>query len=193
MDPFSFASSILGTVEVLSKATLVVAKYASAVKDAQKSRQHLLAELSTTTQTLTSLKILIDDLNVDNESPLPEVLTLSFSALDGGDGYLAQCRKTVDELLELLQRNGTGKMNLGQRLMWPLTDQKKIEGYMKKLERQKTQFTLALSIASGGMLGKLVDSTAGIANEQQRVKIEKEESDNSLCFLVIDACMLTSV
>jgi septal ring factor EnvC (AmiA/AmiB activator) len=199
MDPFSFGSAVFGTLELISQATIAVAKYSSSVKGAQRSRQLILKELSTISQTLTSLKLLIDEVSTgdldtfDTDAAAAAEITTGLSTLEGAEGPLAECRQTVADLLAWLDRLGSAEMNLAQKLVWPIRDEKKVEEVLKKLEREKSQFTLALDIASVGMqnsLSRKADAITGrtesiyervgdIANEQLRFRQENAEQERS--------------
>lgn len=209
MDPFSFGSTVFGTLELISQATIAVAKYSSSVKGAQRSRQLILKELSTIFQTLTGLKLLIDDLSTGNldvvdthSTAAATEMTTRLSTLQGADGPLAECRQTVADLLAWLDNHGSPEMNFAQKLMWPIRDEKKVEEVLKKLEREKSQFTLALEIASArrqNSLSRKADAITArtesiyervgdIANELLRVQQENAEHERSSS---IPPCIMT--
>jgi hypothetical protein len=182
---------------VISQATVAVAKYTSSVKGAQQSRQRILKELSLISQTLTGLKLLIDDLSagdadvVGTDAAAAVEITTGLSTLEGSEGPLAECRQTVADVLAWLNRHVSAEVNLAQKLVWPIRDEKKVDEVRKELERQKSQFILALEIASAGrqnLLSRKADAITArtesiyervgdIANEQLRVQQENAEQE----------------
>jgi hypothetical protein len=182
MDFFSAASGLLGTIEVISEASIVIMKYVSSVKDAERSRRSIVEELESIRQTLNSFRFLLDDLVPElGEKATARDLPISMAGLYGDNGHLAQCHRTVEELLLWLQRDGgaTKRMTITQRLTWPLHDARKADDFLKRLERQKTQFILALQITTGGVMGQISATTRTIAFEQQTRRAEQEQEERS--------------
>jgi hypothetical protein len=181
MDPFSFGASVLGTLQVVAEASLAVAKYVSTFKDAKRSRQRVIGELTMINTTLLHLKVVVDDLEHNHSrlsSSSPAHWTRLISSLEGEDGALAQCVKTVKDLLAWLQRHGTKDMTLRHRLLWPLHDAVKVEIFLDALERQKSHFSLVFSALSGAMQGQVLMKSEAIVAEQQRVRSEKAEAES---------------
>ncbi len=145
MDPFSFAASVLAVVETAGKLIVVTRRYVSEVQEAETSRSHLLQELSALNGSLMSLKFIADSLNDGAAVQGPQTANaLSSLAVDGGP--LALCKVDLDELLTWLNEDSGTQMKLRQRLLWPLRQKKKIDSYLKKLQRHNSHFTMAISI-----------------------------------------------
>ena len=142
MDPFSFAASVLAVVETTTKVTITIVRYVSAVREAEDSRQRLLQELTVISGTLTGIKGLVDGLNAGGQGGVQQKIG-TLASLDGPTGPLSQYHKMLTELIAWL--NVSPKMTLGQKFMWPLKQEKKVMGFITKLERYKSIFTLALS------------------------------------------------
>ncbi|CAL1703640.1 unnamed protein product [Somion occarium] len=173
MDPFSISVSILTVVEVAGKVALLVAKYVSSVKGAEDSRKRLLQELSSLSGTLSSIKFLVEYLKEDtSEASRGHIMALS--SLTDEHGPLPSCMATLQEMLEWFNGDTTGKMKLGQRLVWPIKQEKKVEEFLLKLERYKTHFTLALSVDSHLQLLQVSQATSSILTEQERVRSERQ-------------------
>lgn len=144
MDPFSFAASILAVVETTGKVTVMIARYVSSVKGAEESRLRLFQEVSVIDGVLRAMKGLVDHLATEKSAESIKRVNGLVSIAE--KGILSQCQETLEGILGWLDTNS--KMKLGQRLLWPLKQEKKALEFLRKLERYKSIFTLALSAHS---------------------------------------------
>ena len=119
-------SSVFGTAVAVIKA---VDGYLETVENAPESCKLLLRELSFIQSTLESINnATTDQGNIADE------------------GLMGDLQTTLNEILGWLQLAGGEKMSRTQRFQWPLRrHQKKIDGFLKDLERYKSLYTLALA------------------------------------------------
>ena len=144
MDPFSFAASILAVVETTGKVTVMIARYVSSVKRAEESRLRLFQEVSVIDGILRAMKGLVDYLIAEKSAE--SITRVNALASLEEKGFLSQCEETLQGILGWLDTGS--KMKIGQRLLWPLRQEKRTMEFLQKLERYKSIFTLALSVES---------------------------------------------
>jgi len=146
MDGLSAAASIIAVIDLAAKAATTIYSYSVSAKDCPDSVQHLQRELNAVKGILNELKTLAERLDRERCEAKPDLLS---SHLFGEDEELAQCQKTVQQLLDGLEGDWRVKLEkewrvkLGRRLRWPI-EEKNIMSFITQLERYKATFSLSL-------------------------------------------------
>jgi hypothetical protein len=144
MDPLSITASILAVVQGADRIAQLCRYYIGAVDDYPKDLRLILIETSTLKTLLENLQFLVDA--DGNSSPM-------LQSLDGEEGPIAGCRRTVSEL-ELLfpacsatttpaSKRKRSRMTLAQ-LAWPFR-QEKARALLAQLVQHKTTINTAIS------------------------------------------------
>ena len=138
MDPGTALAIVKMSASVLS----IIWKYYSSVKDAKKDIERLEDEIRVVNKVFQSLKDLLDRANIPGTGT---------TKLPVSKSLLEPTRRTLSEIQELEKRlnpnPGRKVMNrVGVRaLKWPL-QKKDVDGYIARLERDKTTVVSALQI-----------------------------------------------
>lgn len=144
MEPLSIGASIIAVVQAADRIAQLCRYYIGAVDDYPKDLRLILIETSTLKALLDNLKFLID--SDGDSSPILE-------SLDGEEGPIAGCRRTVSELELLFPASSATttqkpkpkrvKITLAQ-LAWPFR-QEKARALLAQLVQHKTTINTAIS------------------------------------------------
>jgi hypothetical protein len=149
MDPLSISASIAGLVSLLGSLIAQASKYASDLRDANKTLTDFIQDLVYLKGVLTGFEAYIkvrSDLGPER-SPL-------VTGLSRPSGAIKDCNQAIRSMIEW---SGKCERNPGQRqrklklslfmrglLTWPLTKDA-TDGHLRRIERLKCTFILALS------------------------------------------------
>jgi hypothetical protein len=130
MEPFSFAASIITVLELASTVT----RFIVTASEFQKGRRELLSEITSIAGYCYVLKDLAERDEQDN------FWSRNLKALLVKDGPVAQFRANLEELLLILNARHS---KLIEKAKWPY-QRDKIDEIRSRIERQKSQFLLAV-------------------------------------------------
>ncbi|KAI5888570.1 uncharacterized protein SCHCODRAFT_02587820 [Schizophyllum commune H4-8] len=169
MDP----GTILAVIDMAGKVTVALCKYASSAKGADKARLALWRELSSISGTLMNVKYYFESL-ADGFAPETQKRMNALRLWEEG-GPIKECMKLLDNFLRELDVD-MKKQGLKRKLLWPFKEET-IEEFLKQLERHKAHLMLAFSINTSEQLTDIAQISFMIAEEQARVRLEKEIAD----------------
>ncbi|KAL1682498.1 hypothetical protein EV122DRAFT_287123 [Schizophyllum commune] len=170
MDP----GTILAVIDMAGKITVALCKYASSAKGADKARLALWRELSSISGTLMNVKYYFESL-ADGFAPETQKRMNALRLWEDG-GPIKECMKLLDNFLRELDAD-IKRQGLKRKLLWPFKEQT-IEKFLMELERHKAHLMLAFSINTSEQLADIAQISLMIAEEQTRVRMEKEIADS---------------
>ena len=153
MDPFSITAGVAGLVTLVGTLISKGKAYGSGVNSAPKELAEFIQELTYLKGVLGGLDAFLRVHVAATPVGSPEVL----KGLAGQGGAVNQCRsalESIKETLEKCERNPGAKrrkfnstMSASGRLKWPFT-RESTEGHIRRIERLKNTFIVALSTDS---------------------------------------------
>ena len=181
MAEIGLAASIVGLLTLAGQVTAISYKYFKGVENASRDVKELTNELASLSGILAALQTC---LSMDG--------TLEFSAEDDGQNLrqtietsLQQCASVMEELRSKLEIKPTNKRNftkataeIFRSLMWPLKE-KETKEYVKKLDRFKVTFTLAISVESRATSTVISNKLTRIEKTITDVAISQDANDKA--------------
>ena len=163
MDPLSVSASIAGVVSLADTVFRRTFKYAKNVREAPKVISKLSAELGTLYGVLSSLHLVVCQLEGETFDPTTKV------------HYLHSCGQTLEKANSILEKYDTASLPgrsikaITKRTGWPFSI-RETEGLLAEIERHKT--TLGLALTADGMSGFLqaLSRQTEIQNGVQEIK-----------------------
>ncbi|KAH7349169.1 hypothetical protein BKA66DRAFT_293338 [Pyrenochaeta sp. MPI-SDFR-AT-0127] len=186
-DPLSVAASIASLLAIAGKIIHQTYKYGADAKGAPKEMSSFLKELTIMTSLLTALKSLVDSQPQSQSTISSEFTTIStvcvkHGALDFCKEILRDIHNALDSHEDTPPSAKRQKIHvLTGRLRWPFKKEE-TEALVRRLERVKSAFTLALSIGELNSLGDLRKDVQSLATcyAKQADMAEKQRRDERL-------------
>lgn len=144
MDPLSLSCNIIGVLTIASKLLSLGYSYGNSVKDFPEDIQDLVGELSSLSGILHALNATMDPTDgggVVSTKVDPNGMARAITI------PLEDCRRLLSDMageLEKYQKSGSKAQKAVKRLYWPLKENE-TKVWVKKIERYKSTFSLALS------------------------------------------------
>lgn len=150
-DPLSVAASIASLLAIAGKIIHKTYKYGADAKGAPREMSDFLKELTIMTSLLTALKSLVDSLPDSSSIMSAEFITVSTVCVK--HGALDFCKEILRDISNVMESHestlpATKRQkihSLTGRMKWPFKKED-TEALVRRLERVKSAFTLALSI-----------------------------------------------
>ncbi|KAF8537950.1 hypothetical protein BDD12DRAFT_886666 [Trichophaea hybrida] len=170
MDPLSLAVGVTTVAQVASKSISVAVAYGKSIQSLPVEVQALVSEISLLSGVLNKLDSVLHDA-ANEKSVIPTAFGKDFL-----QPTMEECHKQLETLHSFLE-NGRGRRarikNLGRRLKWPMKEQQTRE-WIKRMERFKGSFSLAVQLEDLGARGKLCGDVEEIKVAQEADRVEKK-------------------
>ena len=150
MEAFGAVVNICSFIDLASRLVVTLSAYVSEVKSAEDSRKRFLDELRQYVLVLEDLKSFTQRTEEEDSSDKVESLKMLASFCQQNSPHTTNFYHELEALLAWLDRGMAkrGKMNLRQKIRWPMEGKKRVERLMPVLSRHIQVFTLALSITA---------------------------------------------
>ncbi|KAL1687582.1 hypothetical protein GGG16DRAFT_116816 [Schizophyllum commune] len=163
----------LAIAELAGKAIRALAQYSISVIKAQEARHRLIAELR-------CIRDMLEDVSSQVDSGTDGDMVGEKSGLrwlQAAEGPPAQCQETLANFLQKLT-DDQAKRSCKGKLAWPF-DEKKIERFLTKFERCKSDITLAFAMNTDMRSERIERNTIMIASGQTRARLESEKAEKA--------------
>ncbi|KAL1695374.1 hypothetical protein GGG16DRAFT_45732 [Schizophyllum commune] len=165
MDP----GTIIAVAQLTGKILQSLKKYASSVKDADVERTRLASQLTAIQCVLDNIK---SHLSAGDGTPGCNALSENLRVLLNDGGSIALYMATLRELMGELNE-GSKKMRLRDKLLWPLREEKMKE-LLQKIGHYRIHFIMVYSLLTSERLAEVARTVASISEEQIRLRREAE-------------------
>ncbi|KAL1726436.1 hypothetical protein EV714DRAFT_239378 [Schizophyllum commune] len=165
MDP----GTIIAVAQLTGKILQSLKKYASSVKDADAERTRLASQLTAIQCVLDNIK---NHLVAGHGAPGCKALSENLRVLLNDGGSIALYMATLRELMGELNE-GSKKMRLRDKLLWPLREEK-MKDLLQKIGHYRIHFIMVYSLLTSERLAEVASTVASISEEQMRVRAEAE-------------------